>query len=173
MPVRHVFRAHIPVQTPKLPVCSHCSAVQNRTCITYATVCAAIACVARRVRVWSLFVLQKVTIFKLPACQFAPPYPTPFRAQHLSCRSRNVNRCSPLRWLSVGQREALTTKDTKSTKVEFDELPNRVIGCAVDIYRYPGAATARIGQRTMLGPCMASDVSFSDSFVLFVCFVVK
>ena len=32
----------------------------------------------------------------------------------------------------------LTTKDTKSTKKEFDELPNRVIGCALEVHRSLG-----------------------------------
>ena len=31
-----------------------------------------------------------------------------------------------------------TTKDTKSTKKEFDELPNRVIGCALEVHRSLG-----------------------------------
>jgi hypothetical protein len=26
-----------------------------------------------------------------------------------------------------------TTKDTKSTKMEFDAIPNRVIGCAIEV----------------------------------------
>ena len=29
-----------------------------------------------------------------------------------------------------------TTKDTKSTKMEFDELSNRVIGCAIEVHRH-------------------------------------
>jgi GxxExxY protein len=35
-------------------------------------------------------------------------------------------------------REIVTTKDTKSTKMEFDERSNRVIGCAIDVHRYLG-----------------------------------
>ena len=31
-----------------------------------------------------------------------------------------------------------TTKDTKSTKREFDELSNRVIGCAIEVHRHLG-----------------------------------
>ena len=31
-----------------------------------------------------------------------------------------------------------TTKDTKSTKMEFDDLSNRVIGCAIEVHRQLG-----------------------------------
>ncbi|HMO13432.1 MAG TPA: GxxExxY protein [Pirellulaceae bacterium] len=31
-----------------------------------------------------------------------------------------------------------TTKDTKSAKMEFDQLSNRVIGCAIEVHRYLG-----------------------------------
>ena len=31
-----------------------------------------------------------------------------------------------------------TTKDTKSTKMEFDGLSNRVIGCAIEVHRALG-----------------------------------
>ena len=31
-----------------------------------------------------------------------------------------------------------TTKDTKSTKMEFDDLSNRVIGCAIEVHRHLG-----------------------------------
>jgi len=52
-----------------------------------------------------------------------------------------------------------TTKDTKSTKEEFDELANRVIGCAIEVLRHLGD--------------LASNALLSDSFVHFVSFVVK
>jgi len=52
-----------------------------------------------------------------------------------------------------------TTKDTKSTKVELVKISNRVIVRALEVDRH----LAR----------MASTASFSDSFVLFVSFVVK
>ena len=32
----------------------------------------------------------------------------------------------------------MTTKDTKSTKMEFDALSNRVIGCAIEVHRQLG-----------------------------------
>jgi GxxExxY protein len=32
----------------------------------------------------------------------------------------------------------ITTKDTKSTKVDFEELSNRVIGCAIEVHRHLG-----------------------------------
>ncbi len=35
-------------------------------------------------------------------------------------------------------KKAATTKDTKSTKVEFDELSKRVIGCAIEVHRHLG-----------------------------------
>ena len=35
-------------------------------------------------------------------------------------------------------RKSGTTKDTKSTKVEFDDLSNRVIGCAIEVHRLLG-----------------------------------
>ncbi len=31
-----------------------------------------------------------------------------------------------------------TTKDTKVTKMEFDELSNRMIGCAIAVHRHLG-----------------------------------
>ena len=31
-----------------------------------------------------------------------------------------------------------TTKDTKSTKMEFEDLSNRLIGCAIEVYRHLG-----------------------------------
>jgi len=31
-----------------------------------------------------------------------------------------------------------TTKDTKSTKMKFDELSNRVIGCGIEVHRHLG-----------------------------------
>jgi GxxExxY protein len=31
-----------------------------------------------------------------------------------------------------------TTKDTKSTKMDFDELSHRVIGCAIEVHRHLG-----------------------------------
>ena len=31
-----------------------------------------------------------------------------------------------------------TTKDTKSTKMDFDELSHRVIGCAIEVHGYLG-----------------------------------
>ncbi len=37
-----------------------------------------------------------------------------------------------------GRRKIFTTKDTKSTKVEFDDLSNRVIGCAIEVHRQLG-----------------------------------
>jgi hypothetical protein len=45
--------------------------------------------------------------------------------------------------------------------MEFDELPNRMSGCAIAVHWH-------------LGPELhiASNASFSDTFVLFVCFVV-
>jgi len=52
-----------------------------------------------------------------------------------------------------------TTKDTKSMKMEFKEVSNRVIGCSIEDDRHLGR--------------MASTATFSDSFVLFVSFVVK
>lgn len=38
-----------------------------------------------------------------------------------------------LPWSFGGER--FTTKDAKSTKMEFDELSNRVIGCAIEVHR--------------------------------------
>ncbi len=35
-------------------------------------------------------------------------------------------------------RSPFTTKNTKGTKVEFDELSNRVIGCAIEVHRNLG-----------------------------------
>ena len=38
----------------------------------------------------------------------------------------------------AGRTYGITTKDTKSTKVKFDDLSNRVIGCAIEVYRTLG-----------------------------------
>ncbi|MEI8020027.1 MAG: hypothetical protein WCH39_17620 [Schlesneria sp.] len=36
------------------------------------------------------------------------------------------------------QRQRVTTKDTKNTKMEFDDLSNRVIACAIEVHRFLG-----------------------------------
>jgi GxxExxY protein len=38
----------------------------------------------------------------------------------------------------AGRVYGITTKDTKSTKVEFDDLSHRVIGCAIEVHRTLG-----------------------------------
>ncbi len=38
----------------------------------------------------------------------------------------------------MGRGTLFTTKDTKSTKMEFDDLSNRVIGCAIEVHRHLG-----------------------------------
>jgi GxxExxY protein len=37
-----------------------------------------------------------------------------------------------------GDGERTTTKFTKSTKMDFDDLSNRVIGCAIEVHRHLG-----------------------------------
>ena len=55
----------------------------------------------------------------------------------------------------------LTTKDTKSTKggkcMEFDELSNRVIGCAIEVHRVlgPGLLESTYEQ------CLAHDMKLA------------
>ena len=66
-----------------------------------------------------------------------------------------------------------TTKGTKSTKVDFDQLSNRVIGCAIMGSPPPSTGTTRISIRiTRRNGEMASNDSLSDSSVLFVSFMV-
>ena len=43
---------------------------------------------------------------------------------------------TPASLSATGQKA--TTKDTKSTKMEFDELSSRVIGCAIEVHRRLG-----------------------------------
>jgi hypothetical protein len=76
-----------------------------------------------------------------------------------------------------------TTKDTKSTKMKFDEHSNRVSRGDQGHPRSPTVDLHEIGgderwitdqlQRDKTERKMASSGSFSDSFVLFVSFVVK
>jgi GxxExxY protein len=51
-----------------------------------------------------------------------------------------------------------TTKDTKSTKMEFDELSNRVIGCAIEVHRHlgPGLLESAYEQ------CLAHELSCNE-----------
>ena len=54
--------------------------------------------------------------------------------------SQPANRVRTNRSLSlaVAGGRIVTTKDTKSTKMEFDELSNRVIGRAIEVHRHLG-----------------------------------
>jgi len=45
-----------------------------------------------------------------------------------------------------------TTKDTKSTKEEFDELSNRVIDCAIEGHRHVRRQQLKSARNQCLGP---------------------
>jgi len=45
----------------------------------------------------------------------------------------------------------VTTKVTKSTKMEFDDLFNRVIGCAVEVHRFKNARLIDCIKRFVFG----------------------
>ncbi len=80
-------------------------------------------------------------------------------------------RCGELQFATrVGPRTDATTKATKSTKVEFGEFWNQVIGCARAAYRHFRAGL--LESTGQIWKTVSTD-SFSDSFVPFVSFVVR
>ena len=55
-------------------------------------------------------------------------------------------------------KDTCTTKNTKGTKVDFDELSNRVIGCALEVHRVlgPGLLESTYTQ------CLAHELATAD-----------
>ena len=47
-----------------------------------------------------------------------------------------------------------TTKATKSTKIELDELANRISGCAIEVHRHLGPGRLELTYE----PCLAHEL---------------
>jgi hypothetical protein len=89
--------------------------------------------------------------FAPPVCLFAcsnPAYDLAFKSVPAAVARRpDLDGPGPLRPACLlvrhsGRRSLdsveVTTKDTKGTKMEFDELPNRMIGCAIAVHWHLG-----------------------------------
>jgi len=61
----------------------------------------------------------------------------------------------PHRTQSTGRGKISTTKDTKSTKMEFDDLSNRVIGRAIEVHRNLGPGLLELAYEQ----CLAHELS--------------
>ena len=68
----------------------------------------------------------------------ARQFAMPLSLLRYSTRERRDPIRSPLKMQSTVRGKIGTTKDTKSTKMEFDDLSNRVIGCAIEVHRHLG-----------------------------------